>query len=183
MDWNIDVCCQLPAVSYLTEANFAFGFHGNDKPTYRPAYIGVVLHWGSQWQRGLKAWTVGSWVRITLEAWRFVYVYSVFVLGSGLATGWSTVQGVLPTLYRVRKWSETKRLTDALCSWGSNRNMNEWMYYVTFTSWSTGERKHSVLHYVLRALLYVFTYTLRVHVSPGTVNKGRAIPVTGRGGQ
>jgi hypothetical protein len=25
-------------------------------------------------------------------------VYSVFVLGSGLATGWSPVQGVLPTV-------------------------------------------------------------------------------------
>jgi hypothetical protein len=28
----------------------------------------------------------------------FVYVYSVFVLGSGLAIGWSLIQGVLPTV-------------------------------------------------------------------------------------
>jgi hypothetical protein len=35
--------------------------------------------------------TVGSWVRIPLEAW-------ISVLGSGLATGWSLVQGVLPNV-------------------------------------------------------------------------------------
>jgi hypothetical protein len=34
----------------------------------------------------------------------------------GLATGWSPVQGVLPTVLRLRNWSETKRFTDALCS-------------------------------------------------------------------
>jgi hypothetical protein len=32
------------------------------------------------------------------EACMFVYVYSVFVLGSGLAIGWSLIQGVLPTV-------------------------------------------------------------------------------------
>jgi hypothetical protein len=47
----------------------------------------------SQWQRGIwhelssLARMLGSWVRIPLEAWRSVCVYSVFVLGSGLATG------------------------------------------------------------------------------------------------
>jgi hypothetical protein len=28
----------------------------------------------------------------------------LFCVGSGLATGWSPVQGVLPTVYRLRKW-------------------------------------------------------------------------------
>jgi hypothetical protein len=32
------------------------------------------------------------------EAWMFVYVYSVFLLGRGLAIGWSLIQGVLPTV-------------------------------------------------------------------------------------
>jgi hypothetical protein len=51
----------------------------------------------SQWPRGLKhelssfARTLGSWVRITLEAWMSLCVYSAFVSGSGLATGWSLV--------------------------------------------------------------------------------------------
>jgi hypothetical protein len=49
--------------------------------------------------------TLESWVRIPLEAWMFVCVYSVFVLfciGSGLATGWSLVQGVLPIVYKCK---------------------------------------------------------------------------------
>jgi hypothetical protein len=66
----------------------------------------------SQWLRGLRhepsspAPTLGSWARVPLKASMFVGVYSVFVLsciGSGLTTGWSSVQGVLPTVYRVKK--------------------------------------------------------------------------------
>jgi hypothetical protein len=34
--------------------------------------------------------------------------------GSGLATGWSTVQRVLPTVLGLRIWSQTKLFTDAL---------------------------------------------------------------------
>jgi hypothetical protein len=68
-----------------------------------------ILRRRSQWPRGLRremsspARILGSWVRIPFEAWMFVYVYSVFVLGSGLATGWSPVQGVLPTVYGIKK--------------------------------------------------------------------------------
>jgi hypothetical protein len=42
--------------------------------------------------------TLGLWVRIPLEAWISVCVYSAFVLDSGLATGWSLVRGVLPNV-------------------------------------------------------------------------------------
>jgi hypothetical protein len=52
--------------------------------------------------------------------------FILFVLsciGSGLATGWSPVQGVLLTVLKLRNWSETKRFTDALCSKvGATRN-------------------------------------------------------------
>jgi hypothetical protein len=60
-----------------------------------------------------------SWVPIPLKAWIFVCNYSVFVLSyvrSGLPTGWSPVQGVLPTVLKLRTWSETKRFTVVLCS-------------------------------------------------------------------
>jgi hypothetical protein len=59
----------------------------------------------SQWQRGLRhklsslALALGSWVRIPLKAW--MSVLCVFVLscaGSGLETGWSPVEGALPTV-------------------------------------------------------------------------------------
>jgi hypothetical protein len=60
--------------------------------------------------------TLGSWVRIPLNARMSVCVYSLFVfscVGSDLATGWSPVQGVLLTVLRLRNWIETKRFTDA----------------------------------------------------------------------
>jgi hypothetical protein len=47
----------------------------------------------SQWPRGVRhelssfARTLGSWVRIPVEAWMSDCVYFVFVLGSGLVTG------------------------------------------------------------------------------------------------
>jgi hypothetical protein len=50
--------------------------------------------------------TPGSWVRIPLKAMMSVCIYSVFValcVGSGLATGRSPVQGVLLTVYRIKK--------------------------------------------------------------------------------
>jgi hypothetical protein len=48
--------------------------------------------------------TLVSWVRIPLRAWMFGVCMSLFCvcvdlcLGSGLATGWSLVQGVLPSV-------------------------------------------------------------------------------------
>jgi hypothetical protein len=55
--------------------------------------------------------TLGSWVWIPLKARMSEYVYSVFALscvGTGLTMGWSLVQGVLPTVYRIKKpkWNE-----------------------------------------------------------------------------
>jgi hypothetical protein len=35
---------------------------------------------------------------------RLFCVYVVLCVGSGLATGWSPAQGVLPTVYRLRNW-------------------------------------------------------------------------------
>jgi hypothetical protein len=58
------------------------------------------------------AQTLGSQVRIPLKAWMSVCVYSVSVLsyvGSGLATGSSPVQEVLPTVYRIKKLKRRPR--------------------------------------------------------------------------
>jgi hypothetical protein len=61
----------------------------------------------SQWPRGLGhelsslARTLGSWVRTPLKAWLSVHLFCVYVVvcvGSGPATGWSLVQGVLSTV-------------------------------------------------------------------------------------
>jgi hypothetical protein len=48
--------------------------------------------------------TMGSWVRIQLEAWMYVWFYYACVLScidSGLATGWSPVQGALSNVYKI----------------------------------------------------------------------------------
>jgi hypothetical protein len=51
-----------------------------------PLKTTIFYHGQSQWPRGQKhemsspAQTLGSWIRIPLEAWMFVCVYSVFVL-------------------------------------------------------------------------------------------------------
>jgi hypothetical protein len=82
--------------------------------------ISLTGEYRSQWPRGMRhemfspALTLGSWVRILIKVW--MSVYSVFVLGSGLGTGWSPVEGALQTLLWLRNWSETKRFTDTLCS-------------------------------------------------------------------
>jgi hypothetical protein len=47
--------------------------------------------------------TLGSWVRIPFKAWMSVCVYSVCVVGSGLVPGRYPAQGLLPTVYRIKK--------------------------------------------------------------------------------
>jgi hypothetical protein len=72
----------------------------------------------SQWPRGLRhepflsTWSLGSWVRIPLKSGMSVCIYSVCVVmcvGSGLEKGWSTVQGVLPNMYTIKKHKKLPR--------------------------------------------------------------------------
>jgi hypothetical protein len=82
----------------------------------------------SQWPRGLRhemsspARNLLSWVGIPLKAWMSICVYSVFVLscvGNGLATGWSPIQGVLPTAYRIKNLKKRPGSNNGLYShWG-----------------------------------------------------------------
>jgi hypothetical protein len=73
--------------------------------------------------RSSPARRLGSWVRIPLKAWMSVCVYSVFVLGSGLATGLFPTQGVLPTV--LDQETEVKRSISRTpyAPSGSNRNI------------------------------------------------------------
>jgi hypothetical protein len=77
----------------------------------------------SEWQRGLRhelsspARTLGSWVRIPLKAWMSVRVYSLCVflrVGRGLATVSSPVQGVLQTVYMIKKLKNGQNPTKGL---------------------------------------------------------------------
>jgi hypothetical protein len=66
---------------------------------------------------------------------RLFCVCVVLRLASGLATNWSPVQGVLPSVYRSRNWSETKRFADALCSSASNKNI-KMAHVLTIMVWA-----------------------------------------------
>jgi hypothetical protein len=105
----------------------------------------------------------------------FVYVYSVFLLScadSGIATGWSPVKGVLPTAYKIKNWSATKRFTNALCSRGSNRKYvwmkRLWILNVCVTSgspmWDFVDHRCSSCRWVKRQprinLLYKYLLSL-----------------------
>jgi hypothetical protein len=74
----------------------------------------------SQLPRGVRhemsspARTLVSWVRIHSKHGYLFFVYTVFLLGSGLVRCWSPVQGVLPTVLGLRNWSGTKRFADVL---------------------------------------------------------------------
>jgi hypothetical protein len=76
--------------------------------------------------------TLRSWVRIKFEAWMSVCVYSVYIVlcvDCDLAKGWSPVQGVLPTVYRINKLKRRPRPNIGLQSHNNNNNNNhnyEW---------------------------------------------------------
>jgi hypothetical protein len=109
-------------------------FRGNIPP---PCSIsnGKASKSRSQWPRGLRhemsssARTLGSWVWIPLEACMFVCVYPVFMLscvGSDLATGWSLVQGVLPTVYKCKITKPRKRRPRPDMGWSAIGWMDGW---------------------------------------------------------
>jgi hypothetical protein len=77
----------------------------------------------SQWPRGQThepsspAQTLGLWVRVQLDAWICVRLFCVCVVlcvGMGLSTGWSQVEGILPTAHRIKElkqWQSSKNCT------------------------------------------------------------------------
>jgi hypothetical protein len=100
-----------PPFNWLIKGIYAFIF---PYLNIRPVTVAARL----RHEMSSPAWTLGSWVRIPLEAWMFVWVYSVFVLScvsSGLATGWSLVQGVLPVVYKCKRAEEPRN---------NNNNLN-----------------------------------------------------------
>jgi hypothetical protein len=79
-----------------------------------PVSCSIVMYrsqwlWGQRQELSSLARTLGSWVPIPLEklmsVCAFILCLCVLCVGSGLATGWTLVQGVLPTVYiGSRNW-------------------------------------------------------------------------------
>jgi hypothetical protein len=53
---------------------------------------------------------------------RLFRVCVILCVGRGLATGWSRVQGVLPSVYRIKKLKKRPRLNKGLQSHNNNNN-------------------------------------------------------------
>jgi hypothetical protein len=59
----------------------------------------------SQWPRGLRLTrTLGSWVRIPLEAWMFVLCAFILCVGRGFTTGWSPSKKSYRLCIGSRNW-------------------------------------------------------------------------------
>jgi hypothetical protein len=84
--------------------------------TYIVAIIVARTVWGKNCLRPLKHWRCGFKSHST-HGWMSVYyVYVVLYVGRGLATGWSPVQGILPTEYRSEKLKKRQRPNKGLWS-------------------------------------------------------------------
>jgi hypothetical protein len=73
-----------------------------------------IVLWRSHWPRHLKTWTVlarsNTWIVGSNPTWDMnICVCTVLCAGSGLATGWSPVQGVLQTVYRITNLKKRPR--------------------------------------------------------------------------
>jgi hypothetical protein len=73
----------------------------------------ILLPGRLRYEPSSPARTLGSWIRIPQEAWCLCAF--VLCVGGDLGTGWSPVQGVLPTVYRLRNWKSGQG-PQGLCS-------------------------------------------------------------------
>jgi hypothetical protein len=66
------------------------------------------------------------------------YVYVVLCVSRDLATGWSPVQGVLPSVYRIKKLKKQPRPNKVLQSHNNNNNNNT--FTTILSKWHDCER-------------------------------------------
>jgi hypothetical protein len=111
-DWQLQLYlgmlylyCQESQRHMTNYVQFKFG-------NYSPIYFGTMDLFVTVFAR-LNAGIVGS--NPTKDMGISLQLFYVCV-GSGHATGWSSVQGVLQNDLGLSYWSETKRFTDALCT-------------------------------------------------------------------
>jgi hypothetical protein len=129
---NVGVTGLSPGFNMATSAS-AYGLHVRMSREFRLCSVFIIFttsrpQWPSDLRHELSslARTLGSWVPIPLKAWMSVCVYSVCVVlcvSSGLATGWSPVQGVLPTVYRIKKLKKRQRSN----KWTAEPLIETWM--------------------------------------------------------
>jgi hypothetical protein len=125
-------------LNFCGSAYFVVSYHAEGESRILSNFRGASLHLhlGTKcfciFTRS-KAWNVspaqklGSWVRIPFKEWMFVCI--TFVLCKFQPWDWLISRPRSPTdCLRLRNWSETKSFRDALCSRGSNRNKDKYIY-------------------------------------------------------
>jgi hypothetical protein len=126
--WSL-ILLFLMSLSVLTDDGNGSNFRNTYTQPWTMSII-ISVNWisyrRSQWQRGLRhemsspARTLGSWVWIPLRHGCLSAFILCLCVGSGLATGWTSVQGVLPTKIKKLKWNTRSQMLYP--PGGSNRN-------------------------------------------------------------
>jgi hypothetical protein len=89
-----------------------------------------------------KAWTVFARSNTGVVGWNPIRSMDVCVrlfciyVGSGLATGWSPVQGILPTVYNVRKLKKAAKVKRAVGPWRETKRifiLYSWFFLIVQT--------------------------------------------------
>jgi hypothetical protein len=120
--------------------------------------VDKCIHRYHQWLRNsASSWSCPAFARSntgivgsnTTEGMDVYLHLSCVCVGSGLEMGWSPVQAVLPTVFGLRNWSETKRFKDALRSKVGVTGKRERERQVILPTWSLLNNQP---HFTLRVI-------------------------------
>jgi hypothetical protein len=109
--WSKEISRQITNSGLLSSVKSPFLLIFTQVTEFSADHSGRAV-WGINRLRSLERWDRGFESHS-----RHGCLYSVCVflrVGSGLATGWSPVQGVLPTLYRIKKLKKVPRSNKGL---------------------------------------------------------------------
>jgi hypothetical protein len=101
---------------------------------------------------------------------------------SGLGTGWSPVQGVLPTVLGLRNLSKTKAFKDALCSKVGATGKRERERFLNHSIKCLRHNHKQRVMWLLSLTEYTRNEINRGYTMYPHKHKGKAIPVTDHGG-
>jgi hypothetical protein len=154
--WELQPLTTLRASKACRGENFTLPFMKSDIHIQTSDGLGSR----SQWPRGLRhelsssVWTLGLCVRVPHEAWivRLFCVCVVLCVGCGLAMGWSPVQGVLTTTYRITKTEKAAKAKQGAVK----PLMNGWPSVVLGAGLTRGRDNHESRNRVILSMNFLY---------------------------